>query len=131
MSANKCSVNCQGDPTPVDLTQLQWDHANVPPCPYCGKPVRPDVVWFGETLPLAQLDAARIAATYADVFLVVGTSGVVTPAADMPVIAKDNGAVIIEFNPVESAITPLADLWLPAPAGETLPLVVAALENHA
>jgi NAD-dependent deacetylase len=132
MSANKCSADCQGDPTPVDLAQLHWDSTTeVPACPYCGKPVRPDVVWFGEMLPLAQLDAARIAVTYADVMLVVGTSGVVTPAADMPGIAKENGAIIIEFNPVESAITPLADLWLPAPAGETLPLVFAALDNHA
>ena len=132
MSANKCSANCQGDPTPVDVAQLQWDAPReVPACPYCGSPVRPDVVWFGEMLPLVQLDAARIAATYADVMLVVGTSGVVTPAADMPQIAKDNGAIIIEFNPVESAITPIADLWLPAPAGETLPRVVAALDNHA
>ncbi|MEO8392611.1 MAG: NAD-dependent deacylase [Chloroflexota bacterium] len=132
MSVSKCSANCQGDPTVFDLSQLQWDRATeMPMCPHCGKPLRPDVVWFGEMLPLAQLDAARIAATYADVMLVVGTSGVVTPAADMPGIAKDNGATIIEFNPVESAITPLADLWLSAPAGETLPLVVAALDNHA
>ncbi|MBI1259174.1 MAG: NAD-dependent protein deacylase [Chloroflexi bacterium] len=132
MSANKCSANCQGDPTSIDLSQLEWEaESEVPACPHCGSPVRPDVVWFGEMLPLGQLDAARVAATYADVMLIVGTSGVVTPAADMPQIAKDNGATLIEFNPVESAITPITDLWLPAPAGETLPRVVTALDTHA
>jgi NAD-dependent deacetylase len=130
--ADKCSANCQGDPTPVDISQLEWDHASgAPPCPYCGKPVRPDVVWFGEMLPLAQLDAARIAAAYADVMLVIGTSGVVRPAADLPFAARENGAKIIEFNPYQSDITAIADLWLPAPAGETLPRVVAALDGDA
>jgi NAD-dependent deacetylase len=86
------------------------------------------VVWFGEYLPLDKLDAAKIAAASCDVMLVIGTSGVVTPAADMPFLAKENGATIIEFNPVESAITAIADVWLPAPSGETLPRVLAALD---
>lgn len=63
--------------------------------------------------------------------LVVGTSGVVRPAADIPALARQHGAKIIEFNPVESAITPLADLWLAAPSGETLPRVLAALGDDA
>jgi NAD-dependent deacetylase len=125
ISANKCYADCQGEPTPVDVNGIA---GSPPPCPYCGQPVRPDVVWFGEYLPLAQLDAAKIAAASCDVMLVIGTSGVVTPAADMPFLAKQNGATIIEFNPVESAITSIADVWLPAPSGETLPRVVAALD---
>ena len=128
INANRCSANCQGDPTPVDVSRLEWDHASgPPPCPYCGQPVRPDVVWFGEMLPQAALDAARIAARETDVLLVVGTSGVVRPAADLPIYAKQHGATVIEFNPVRSEITSVADLWLAAPAGETLPRVVAAL----
>ncbi len=129
IGANKCSANCHGDPTPVDVNQLRWDATAGPPhCPYCGQPVRPDVVWFGEMLPPDALDAAKTAAAHCDLMLVIGTSGVVVPAADMPVIAKRAGARIIEFNPVESEITPLADLWLAAPSGETLPLVLAALD---
>jgi NAD-dependent deacetylase len=132
ITANRCSANCHGEPTPVDVSQFEWDRASgPPPCPYCGRPVRPDVVWFGEMLPLDQLDAARAAAASTDLMLVVGTSGVVRPAADMPVIAKRAGAKIIEFNPVESEITSIADLWLPAPAGETLPRVIAALAEDA
>jgi len=49
---------------------------------------------------------------------------VVSPAAEMPYIAKRRGAVIIEINPFESEITPLADVWLQAPSGEALPRVV-------
>ncbi len=132
IEANRCSANCQGSPTPVDISQLTWDHeAGLPLCPYCGSPVRPDVVWFGEALPGDALDAAHNAAQHTDLMLVVGTSGVVRPAADLPEIAKRAGATIIEFNPVESAITPIADLWLPAPSGETLPRVLAALRSDA
>lgn len=128
IAANKCSAACRGEPTPVDVTQLEWDRdAGPPPCPYCGRPVRPDVVWFGEMLPQAAIQAAIAASERADVMLVVGTSGVVTPAAHMPVIAKQAGAILIEVNPVASQITPMADLWLPAPSGEALPRLVEAL----
>lgn len=129
INANKCSASCQGDPTPLRDDQLvSSEDGNPPRCPYCGAPVRPDVVWFGEVLPTAQLDAAKSAAADTDVMLVVGTSGIVRPAADLPLLAKYCGATVIEFNPVESAITSTADLWLAAPAGETLPCIIAALD---
>lgn len=132
IDANRCSTHCQGSPTLIDVSQLRWDRsAGPPPCPYCGSPVRPDVVWFGEVLPSDMLDAAHTAAEQTDLMLVVGTSGVVRPAADLPALAKRHGAKIIEFNPVESEITPLADLWLPAPSGEMLPRVLAALGDNA
>ncbi|MCC6804451.1 MAG: NAD-dependent deacylase [Anaerolineae bacterium] len=132
IEANRCSANCRGNPTPVDVSQIVWDRTSgPPPCPYCGKPVRPDVVWFGEVLPADALDKAHDAAEHTDLMLVIGTSGVVRPASDLPALAKRHGAKIIEFNPVESEITPLADLWLPAPSGETLPRVLAALGDDA
>ncbi len=128
IAANKCFNNCQGTPTPVDTAGLSWQADDGPPaCPYCGGPVRPDVVWFGEMLPAAALEAANDASIQADVMLVVGTSGVVTPAATLPLIAKRSGAVVIEVNPVRSAITPVADLWLAGPSGEMLPRLLEAL----
>jgi len=63
--------------------------------------------------------------------LVIGTSGVVRPVADMPLYAKQRGATLIEINPVESELTPAADLWLAGPSGEILPRVLAALDEHA
>lgn len=125
---SRCFYNCQGDPTPVDVSALDFDPANGPPrCPHCGRWVRPDVVWFGEMLPPAQLHAATDAAAHADLMLVVGTSGLVAPAADLPHLARRGGACLIEINPVASALTPAVDLWLQGPAGEVLPRLVAAL----
>jgi NAD-dependent deacetylase len=128
--ANKCFYDCQGAPTPVDVSGIEWDASvGPPPCPHCGRWVRPDVVWFGEMLPPDQLEAASLAAANTDVMLVVGTSGVVQPAANLPYVAKRQGAAIIEFNPAESEITPIADVWLQGPSGEMLPRVVEMLNS--
>jgi NAD-dependent deacetylase len=125
IARNKCVDACRGEPTYIDITTLTWDAEREPPrCPHCDAYVRPDVVWFGEMLPPEQLNRAQAAIAATDLMLVIGTSGVVSPAADMPYIAKRRGAVIIEINPFESEITPLADVWLPAPSGEALPRVV-------
>jgi NAD-dependent deacetylase len=128
LAANRCFFDCQGSPTPVDISVLSWDgQSGPPPCPHCGQWVRPDVVWFGEMLPSDQMEAATYASASADVMLVVGTSGVVMPAANLPFIAKRARACVIEVNPVESQITPVADSWLPGPSGEVLPRLVEAL----
>lgn len=128
LHGNRCFYNCQGDPTPVEVSALDFDPENGPPhCPYCGRWVRPDVVWFGEMLPPAQLHAATDAALHADLMLVIGTSGLVAPAADLPRLAQRDGACLIEVNPVTSALTPAVDLWLQGQAGEILPRLVAAL----
>lgn len=122
---NKCFADCQGSPTPVDVSALRWDAAAGPPaCPFCGGWVRPDVVWFGEMLPPEAVAASRVLLAKTDLVLVIGTSGVVAPASQMPYQAKYAGAKIIEVNPVESEITPAADAWLAAPAGEALPQLV-------
>lgn len=128
LAASKCSRHCQGNPTPVDVSQLVWEReSGPPPCPRCGSPVRPDVVWFGEMLPPEALSRAVALAQSADVMLVVGTSGVVMPAAEMPYRAKRHGAFIIEVNPALSEITALADVWLNGPSGEMLPRLLEAL----
>ena len=129
LHGNRCFYNCQGDPTPVDVSALtDFDPANGPPrCPHCGRWVRPAVVWFGELLPPDQLAAAMDAAAHADLMLVVGTSGMVAPAADLPHLARRSGARLLEINPAASALTPAVDLWLQGPAGEVLPRVLAAL----
>jgi NAD-dependent protein deacetylase/lipoamidase len=128
IAEDKCHANCQGDPTLIDVSRLDWDRSSGPPkCPHCGAWVRPNVVWFGEILPRPALDEAAEAILHTDLMLVIGTSGVVSPAAEMPYKAKYRNARIIEINPVESEITPAADLWLPGPSGAVLPRVMAAL----
>lgn len=124
---NKCFANCQGDPTLVDISTLDWDPAEGPPaCPHCGAWVRPDVVWFHEMLPTGALERAHQLCHSADVALVVGTSGVVQPAASLPFIAKRGGATVIEVNPERTPITGIADIRLAGPSGEMLPQVLAA-----
>jgi len=101
------------------------DHLQ-PLCPNCGSPLRPDVVWFGETLPVAELEAASEAARSCDVLLSVGTSGLVYPAASLPYEALDSGAVVVEVNPDRTPLSASADFSLRGSAGELLPRLVGA-----
>jgi NAD-dependent deacetylase len=99
------------------------DHdESVPPlCPGCGAYLRPDVVWFGEMLPVGAMEAASEAATRCDVFLSVGTSSLVYPAAALPFEALENGALVVEVNPGETPLSRHADHVLRGRAGELLP----------
>lgn len=72
--------------------------ASPPPCPRCGAPLRPDVVWYGEILPLDALAAAEDAAGTCDVLLSVGTSNLVVPAASLPWMAARRGATVVVVN---------------------------------
>ena len=99
-----------------------------PRCPHCGGVLRPDVVFFGEPLPEGALQRAWQAAASCDVMLVVGTSAVVEPAASLPRLAYMRGAVVAEVNPQRTPLSDLVHYRLPAPAGEALPALVAALE---
>jgi len=96
----------------------------VPTCPRCGSLLRPDVVWFGEALPPEALAAAVAAARTCDVFLCVGTSTVVEPAASLPFTALDAGARVIEVNPQPTPLTSGASVSLRGTAGAILPLLV-------
>lgn len=82
----------------------------LPKCPVCGGLSRPNVVWFGEMLPVEPLYKAREASENCDLFLIVGTSGTVSGGYGFTEMAKYNGALIIEANPDESALTHLTDL---------------------
>jgi NAD-dependent deacetylase len=81
-----------------------------PACPVCQKRMRPDVVWFGEALPPGALEAEFEQAQNCDVLLVIGTSGVVQPAASLVDCAKACGAQVIEINPFPSAFGGLVDI---------------------
>jgi NAD-dependent deacetylase len=128
---NKCFANCRGEPTPIEVDDLEWDRAAGPPvCPYCGAYVRPDVVWYNELLPPAALERASNLSRTCDVMLVVGTSGIVTPVANMPYYARRSGAMVIEVNPNTTPITDFATLHLAGPSGEVLPRIVSAVAQN-
>lgn len=105
--------------------QILEDTVEIPPhCKRCGATLRPDVVWFGEDLPRLALETARAAFTACDVALIVGTSGLVQPAAGLASVAKRGGAVVIEVNPLETALTTLADYALRGASSELLPALL-------
>ncbi|MDX1688711.1 MAG: NAD-dependent deacylase [Candidatus Promineifilaceae bacterium] len=111
-----------------DRAVTEWEPAEEgpPSCPECGGPLRPDVVWFGEALPQNALATAITATRTCDLFLSIGTSALVHPAAALPLEAVQNGARTVEINPEETPVSAWMDVILAGRAGELLPALVAA-----
>lgn len=118
--ANICSVD-------RGLVEVPDDSDGPPPCPRCGAPVRPGVVWFGESLPEKAYRDACDLASGCEIYLVVGTSALVHPAAGLPMIAKASGACLVEINPDPTPLSGLMDHCLRLEAGKALPALLAAM----
>jgi NAD-dependent deacetylase len=105
------------------------DSPHTPPrSPYVeGGLARPDVVWFGEPLPSAALDAAMEAAGRCDFCFSVGTTSLVQPAASLPLFALDHGAALVEINPAETPLSPHADQAIRSKASPALVTLVSQL----
>lgn len=117
-------VRCSDCHTPAET--WNGDSESVPRCEVCGGLLRPDVVWFGESLPRDQLEAAVEAARTCDVFFSIGTSGVVQPAASLAHAARNRGAALVEINLEPTPLTPKADFVFQGKSGEILPELVKA-----
>lgn len=122
-----------GTPSDAAYPQVTQPVARLDPpgCAVCDGLVRPGVVWFGEALPEEDFFAGVDAAREADLVLVVGTSGLVHPAATLPHLAGARGVPVVEVNPRESAVSEAADEVWRASAAQALPALVAALEDAA
>ena len=113
----KCYDGCGG----VD----NWEESDkVPRCPKCNAHLRPDVVWFGESLPLGAFNAAHKATLECQAFFSVGTSGLVQPAASLAHTARQKGALVIEINLDPTPLTPHVDFALHGKSGEILPALM-------
>ena len=97
----------------------------IPPRCECGGMLRPGVVWFGEALPQRIWQEAEKAAREADLFLLIGTSAMVYPAAGLATIAKSAGARVVEINIAETGLSDSIDEFLQGPSGELLPQLIA------
>jgi NAD-dependent deacetylase len=97
----------------------------IPPRCECGGMLRPGVVWFGEALPTEIWEEAERAARQAELFLLIGTSAVVYPAAGLATIAKSSGARVVEINIAETGLSGSIDEFLQGPSGELLPQLMA------
>ncbi|MBI5267041.1 MAG: NAD-dependent deacylase [candidate division Zixibacteria bacterium] len=106
------------------------DPSAIPACRGCGGKIRPDVVWFGEMLDPNIIDAAFREAERCDLFLSVGTSALVHPAATLPVVAKRHGATLIEVNLEPTPLSAMADISVQGKSGDVLPVVVEALKRR-
>jgi len=103
------------------------DSKKIPKCDECGGLIRPDVVWFGEPLPYKALIRARTYAESSEICLVIGTSGVVQPAASLPLIAKEKGAFVIEINIEKTILSEHLDYSIIGDASKILPELYARL----
>ena len=102
------------------------DSHELPRCG-CGALLRPDIVWFGETLDAKVLAQATEAVRTCDVLLIVGTSGLVYPVAALPEAARHAGATLVEINVARTPLTVIMDHVLRGPAGVVLPALDAAV----
>jgi len=99
----------------------------LPRCPVCNGISRPDVVMFGE--PVLQLAEAIAVAEQSDLMLVLGTSGVVYPAAALPCQAYEHNAKIIEINPTGNYYDSISECYIDSPAGAAMPKIIGLLKD--
>ncbi len=111
------------------LTATVAEEVEPPRCDHCGSLIRPGVVWFGEPLPWEPLEAARAEVEECDALLVVGTAGLVYPAADLAWVGVNRGIPVIEINPQPTPLSSHVALAWRAGAGVALPQLASALQT--
>ena len=121
-------IDCRKPATEADLEPLREGQPAT--CMLCGGLFRPDVVWFGELLHQDTILAAQQASREADVFLSIGTSALVYPAAELPLIARESGAYVVEINIQPSALSDQMDEVLLGKAGTILPDLIQKIKPH-
>lgn len=100
------------------------DFSELPPRCKCGNILRPDVVWFGESLPQEVWKNAMQEASLCDVMIIAGTSLVVSPANTLPIFAKQNNAMLIEINPEQTVMSNQMDLSIRDTSANVIPKLV-------
>ena len=107
----------------ANKSQLTCPATGIPPCPKCGAQLRPDVVWFGESLPQQVMGQVLKEIELADTIIVIGTSALVQPSASFPLLVKQKGGPVIEINVETTSLTPIANVHLQGKAGVLLPQI--------
>ncbi|GAB3841892.1 SIR2 family NAD-dependent protein deacylase [Nesterenkonia populi] len=117
---------------PAQLPDAEYDGFESPPeaegppqCEHCGGWIRPGVVWFGERLPADAFEQTAAAVRAADLVLVAGTSGIVQPAASLPLLALERGTPLIEVNPEETELSEVMDHCVRGLSGDVLPALMS------
>lgn len=123
--ARNICLDCRSDAGPLHVAEGD----PVPRCAACGGMLRPGVVWFGEMLPGEQLRRASDAAARCQLFLSIGTSGEVYPAAQLPGLAREHGAYVVEINPRPSSIAHRMHECIEGPSGVVLPAMLDVMRR--
>lgn len=131
IAAFRCDTCGAPYPGEVSLPTEPVEHLDPPSCPHCTGLIRPGVVWFGEALPQAAWAAAEQAVSEADLLLVVGTSGLVYPAAGLPAMGRGHGATVLEVNPSDTDVSDVAHHVWRETAARALPALVRQLRRTA
>ena len=103
--------------------------SEIPPLCKCGNILRPDVVWFGESLQEDVWNHAMIQASQCDIMIIVGTSLVVSPANTLPIYAKQNNAYLIEINPEKTEMSSEMDLTINDTSANVLPKIISLFKE--
>lgn len=125
---NRRRVRCMNCGARDRLSMVSLDRLP-PSCPECGGVLKNDTVMFGEPIPDDALRACYRQTAAADVFLVIGTSAVVYPAAGFPIMARERGVPLIEINPEPTELSEIANVIVRSPAGIALPAIVSLLSE--
>jgi NAD-dependent deacetylase len=129
LHGSHATVSCLSCGCAIRSNSLSRDELP-PTCPDCGSIMKPDVVFFGEALPWEAYTKAMDTARACDLVLVIGTSAVVYPAADIPITAKESGATVIEINLEATSLTrEVSDYLIEGPSGVIVPRVVETVKE--
>jgi len=109
--------------------EIHTEYSKNPPLCKCGNILRPDVVWFGESLPQNVWRKAITIAGECDLMIIVGTSLVVSPANTLPIYAQQNNAIMIEINPENTVISAEMDLVIQNTSAVVLPELVSLFKK--
>jgi len=120
-------LRCSGK---IEFTEAEARILPYPLCERCLGPLKPDVVFFGEPIPMLEMVRANEEARQCKVMLIIGTSGAVYPAADLPHLAHSNGAKVVEINPDPTPFTSsVTDFFFQGGASEVLPRILEHLRT--
>jgi NAD-dependent deacetylase len=133
LHGNASRARCLGCEKPYSRDQIQeWLESGVeiPTCPSCGGIIKPSTILFGEAMPVRETLEAEVRAKSSDLFVVVGSSLVVHPAAMMPLYAKRAGARLVIVNLAETPHDSYADVLIPGKAGPVMAEIVERVRQR-
>jgi len=131
LHGNTCRIRCMScrKIAPIDSVRQRLTHGDKAPECECGGYLKPDTISFGQSMPVAEVEKAAALSRDSDFFLVVGSTLLVQPAANMPVYAKNGGAFLAIINLSDTPCDEMCDILIRGKAGEILDQIAKAVEK--